>query len=122
MQAGYHPAKENDPEKNTLKKQGFYHSPAWRRIRVLALQRDNYLCQVCLKKGVIKKATEVHHIRPIAKQPELALELENLQSLCWWCHEATKSRGTDAVSASNVRIIKITNKQECTGVEINEEK
>ena len=93
---------------NDLKDQGFYKSSAWRKIRVLALQRDNYLCQHCLKKGVLKIATEVHHIRPIADYPESALDLDNLISLCWPCHEETKVHGTSVVSALPVRVIKIS--------------
>lgn len=96
-------------EKNTLKNQGWYHKPAWRHVRKLALQRDCYLCQACLKKGRLKKATEVHHLVPLDERPELGLELSNLQSLCWDCHELTKHRqpGKRAVMPDGVRIIAI---------------
>lgn len=98
----------NAPEKkDTLKKRGFYQSAAWRRARQMALQRDHYLCQSCLKKQRIKTATEVHHIRPLEDYPELALELSNLQSLCWDCHEATKRRSQPSLP-NGVKIIKIT--------------
>ena len=106
MRAGYHPGKNKGTEENTLKKQGFYHTGAWRRLRLLALQRDNYLCQECLRKKKITKATEVHHLKPIADFPTLALDLDNLESLCWDCHEQTKPRGNTTVPSS-VRIIKI---------------
>lgn len=108
MRAGYHPGKNESAEKNTLKKQGFYHTTAWRRIRLLALQRDNYLCQECLRKKRITKATEVHHLRPIADFPALALDLSNLESLCWDCHEQTKPRG-NAPAPPSARVIKISN-------------
>lgn len=106
MKAGYHPPHKGALGKNDLKKQGFYHWPAWRRLRRLALQRDHYLCQHCLKKGTIKTATEVHHIKPIADFPELALDLGNLVSLCWNCHEETKPRGT-ATASMPARVIRI---------------
>ena len=90
--AGYHPGKDEE-KKSGLKEQGFYHTPAWRRVRRLALQRDNYLCQKCLKeKGQVTPATEVHHLVRVDDDPQLALALANLQSLCWDCHESTKDR------------------------------
>ena len=98
-------------QKDTLKKRGFYQSKAWRRIRLLALQRDHYLCQECLKQKRIKTATEVHHIKPLEEYPELGLELDNLQSLCWDCHELTKHRSAATLPAG-VRIIRITNESD----------
>ena len=56
---GYHGTETCSEKKDTLKKRGFYQCRAWRRARLLALQRDHYLCQACLKKGRITKATEV---------------------------------------------------------------
>lgn len=64
----------------------FYLSLAWRSLRLVALNRDNFLCQPCLRKGVIKRATMVHHKNPIDKFPELALALDNLESECDSCH------------------------------------
>ena len=90
---GFHKTgQKKGPEKTTLKERGFYQSKAWRRVRLLALQRDHYLCQECLRKKRLTKATEVHHLLPLEEHPELALELSNLESLCWDCHEATKRR------------------------------
>ncbi len=102
---GYHPSSKKTPEKNTLKKRGFYQSKAWRRVRQLALHRDHYLCQECLRNKRITNATEVHHLEPLEVHPELALELSNLESLCWDCHEATKPRRRE--DSLPVRIIKI---------------
>ena len=90
----------------TLKEQGFYHTAVWRRLRVLALQRDRSLCQKCLKNKRIKRATEVHHVVPVESSPELALELANLESLCRDCHEATKARRP--VRVYPARVIKIS--------------
>lgn len=102
---GYHGTETCSEKKDTLKKRGFYQCRAWRRARLLALQRDHYLCQACLKKGRITKATEVHHVVPLDSDPTLGLELGNLQSLCWDCHEETKHRPRVQFAA---RIIKIT--------------
>ncbi|WP_459503071.1 HNH endonuclease [Bacillus sp. C1] len=64
----------------------FYNSKAWRDCRHLALIRDNYLCQECLKHNIITPADMVHHIKERSENPELALTLENLISLCNPCH------------------------------------
>ncbi len=110
VRAGYHPALNSRPkkdgEKTTQKEQGFYHSPAWRRVRLLALQRDNYLCKIGTSKKCTRIATEVHHIQPLEDFPELALDLGNLISCCWWCHEETKPRGSRSLPPG-VRIIRV---------------
>lgn len=111
---GYHLAsRETAEKKDTMKSQGFYHTSAWRRIRVQALQRDHYLCQACLKNNRFTKATEVHHIKELEDHPELALDLDNLQSLCWDCHEKTKDHRRCSVEIpKGVKVIKITDGSE----------
>lgn len=70
----------------------FYKSTAWQRCRALAIKRDSYLCQDCLRLGRITPAEEVHHIQPLTpeniRRPEVTLNLENLVSLCRECHKA----------------------------------
>lgn len=90
----------------SLKEDGFYHSPAWRKLRKLALQRDHYLCQQCLREGKTTRATEVHHIVEVEADPSLSLSLGNLMSLCWRCHEETKKRGRKTLP-TKTRIIKV---------------
>lgn len=101
----HHPTGKKPADKNSLKNRGFYQSKAWRRVRQLALHRDHYLCQECLKEKRITNATEVHHLKPLESHPELGLELANLESLCWDCHEATKPRRRE--DSLPVRIIKM---------------
>lgn len=91
--------------KRTLKEQGFYQTPAWRRIRLAALQRDHYQCQLRLSKSCTKIATTVHHIKALEEYPELALDIDNLTSCCYTCHELTKVHEYE--QPSGVRIIKI---------------
>ena len=63
----------------------FYNSKEWAQVREAVLMRDKYLCQHCMK-----PATEVHHI--IHLSPEnigdmsIALNMDNLVSLCRDCH------------------------------------
>ena len=123
--SGYHPSCNPNPhkgqqDKETLKAQGFYHKPAWRKIRRQALQRDHYLCQNCLRSGKITQATEVHHIMELESFPSLALELSNLESLCWQCHEDTKHT-KDHPHIPGVRIIRITGKNDGENVGEKEE-
>lgn len=96
---------KRNTDKQTLKEQGFYHTPAWRHLRVVALQRDHYLCQLHLTKDCTKIATTVHHIKSLEDYPELALDINNLASCCFACHEVTKAH--EAELPHGVRIIKI---------------
>lgn len=64
----------------------FYKSPIWRRKRRSILQRDNYECQSCKKEGGFSPATCVHHIKHLKDRPDLALDDNNLISLCDACH------------------------------------
>jgi HNH endonuclease. len=91
----------------TLKEQGWYHTPAHRRWRKLVMQRDHYQCQECKRKGMtpIPLATEAHHKIPIDERPDLALDINNGEGLCWDCHELTKKRTQKHIPAG-VRIIK----------------
>lgn len=50
----------------------------------MALERDDYTCQQCGLRD--EEITCVDHIKPKAIHPELALALENMQTLCPNCH------------------------------------
>lgn len=106
MRSGYHPTLGGGEKEDSLKKQGFYHTSAWRRIRRLALQRDRYLCQLQTSSRCTKRATEVHHVLPLEDHPELGLELSNLVSCCWFCHEDTKHQRSEP-TVSGVRVVRI---------------
>jgi 5-methylcytosine-specific restriction endonuclease McrA len=60
----------------------------WPALRQAALRRDDYRCRSCGARGRL----EVDHVRPVRDAPELAFELDNLQSLCGPCH-SRKTRG-----------------------------
>lgn len=70
----------------------FYHTAAWKRVRAAALMRDNGMCQACMDRlragyGIRPRRAEmVHHIIPLEERPDLALDLNNLRSLCNECH------------------------------------
>lgn len=60
----------------------FYQSSAWRALRKAALIRDHYWCQRCK----CRQANTVHHKLPRETHPDLALDIENLESVCAQCH------------------------------------
>jgi 5-methylcytosine-specific restriction protein A len=64
-----------------------YGNTAWRRLRRVKLNA-NPLCELHLAMipQQIVAASQVDHIIPITKQPELQYVYENLQSLCEICH------------------------------------
>ena len=70
-----------------LVKEGkFYKSSAWEKKRLEILERDNYECQVCKEEGGFAPATTVHHILHLENRPDLALDDDNLLSVCAACH------------------------------------
>lgn len=79
-------------------KMRFYRSKDWLYLREQALKRDNYECQQCKRDGLVKIGSgktklNVHHIKEIETHPELALELDNLETLCVSCHNKVHGRG-----------------------------
>jgi 5-methylcytosine-specific restriction protein A len=58
----------------------------WDKQRRRVLERDNYLCQVCMKKGWISRARQVDHVLPKAFGG--SDDDDNLQSICVPCHKA----------------------------------
>ncbi len=69
----------------------FYLSQEWRRAREACLKRAGYLCERCLKKGLITPAQIVHHRIHLTpeniKDPSIRTGRKNLEALCWSCHE-----------------------------------
>ena len=64
----------------------FYKSGIWRSKRQQILKRDNFECQRCKDQGKFSPAEIVHHIKHLREYPELALDDENLLSVCGACH------------------------------------
>lgn len=66
--------------------EAFYNSPRWRRKQKAILRRDHYQCQLCKRYGRISEASIVHHKLELAEYPELAMDDDNLVSVCRKCH------------------------------------
>ena len=73
----------------------FYKSQAWKRLRNDIMKRDGGICRDCWDRGMLTPAEEVHHIIPLTpdniSDPDIALNPENLVSLCRDCHKARHS-------------------------------
>ncbi|QPC47119.1 HNH endonuclease [Mangrovibacillus cuniculi] len=87
-------------------KRKFYDSKAWKNLREEIKQRDNYECQECKRNGYVSTDTNnysesakrkkiqlvVHHIKELEDYPELALERDNLETVCVKCHNIIHGR------------------------------
>jgi 5-methylcytosine-specific restriction protein A len=84
-------AKVRDKTVNKKYQQGFYQTPAWKRLRA-AKRRANPLCEKCERNGRTRQMDEVHHKKPweTGSTPEIQWQLftdyDNLESLCTTCH------------------------------------
>ena len=59
------------------------NDPRWKRARAYCLDRDG---QACLECGETE-GLEADHVIRLADAPELAFDLDNLQTLCTDCHD-----------------------------------
>ena len=57
------------------------NSAAWQRLRSAFLAR-NPICGACGR----ELATQVHHLQPVERRPDLALDWDNLAPVCTRCH------------------------------------
>jgi len=64
---------------------GFYNTKEWKVLRSRFI-KENPICCECEKRGKIRYAEVVDHIKAIDEYPELNLEYTNLQSLCNYHH------------------------------------
>ena len=70
----------------------FRNSPKWQKKRKEVKERDNYLCQVCIRElyGAKRKynseGLQVHHAVPINLSEDLKLDESNLITLCSMHH------------------------------------
>jgi 5-methylcytosine-specific restriction protein A len=67
-----------------------YNGSKWRKVRQLALERDDHLCQNCLDNGRVVEGNTVDHKVPV-NNGGAPYALANLQTLCERCH-AKKSQ------------------------------
>lgn len=68
---------------------GFYSSPAWRKMKQTVLFVFGKVCMKCKS----TKNIHVDHIKPRSLYPELELDINNMQVLCRPCNCAKSNRG-----------------------------
>jgi 5-methylcytosine-specific restriction protein A len=66
--------------------QSFYDSTEWKKVRELARRRDG----ACTRCGTNSDLT-VHHVHSRRTHPHLALDVDNLTTLCRSCHGAIEN-------------------------------
>ena len=74
--------------KKTSHERGY--GAVWRRIRERIFERDNGLCQSCLKAGRLRVGQDVDHVIP--KSQGGTDDEGNLQLICRACHKAKTAR------------------------------
>src|ERR1700736_3461096 len=72
---GKPPPKRADP---------FYYSAAWHKLKRAAHSRDGYRCVVsgCGRDVSAPGAARPDHIKPVKTHPHLALDIDNVRTLC----------------------------------------
>jgi 5-methylcytosine-specific restriction enzyme A len=92
--------------KSRQQKRKFYDSNKWKELREDVKKRDNHECQECKRNGFVTIDTNeyserakrkkiklvVHHIKELEDHPELALEIDNLETVCVNCHNRIHGR------------------------------
>ena len=88
--------KQHNRRINRESRNKIYQSVFWKKIRQAKLLQQP-LCELCLKKGVITPAVDVHHDISFINNSgmidfSLAYDFSNLISLCKECHSKIHSQ------------------------------
>ena len=84
----YHKRRNSKHESKYLR---FYKSKEWRRMSHHWLML-NPLCEDCKKRGIVRKGDVVDHIVELRDNFEKRLDENNLQTLCYSCHNKKTKR------------------------------
>ena len=93
----YKPKRNRPNDGKRKERMVIYNSTRWRALRAAKL-RDNPLCEMCEKEGIVKPADDVHHIQSFmsTSNPDvrrvLAFDYDNLMSLCDECHSKVHNK------------------------------
>ncbi len=87
----------------------FYYSKAWRSLRAAVLRRDNFRCVVCRCDVSAPKAARVDHIKTRRERPDLALDIDNLRTLCAaHDNQSHREKGNRSANGDGERIERFT--------------
>jgi 5-methylcytosine-specific restriction endonuclease McrA len=67
-------------------KGGFYNSSQWRALRYKVLKASKGCCELCGSGPTKEKPLHVDHIKPRSKFPDLDLDINNCQVMCFDCN------------------------------------
>jgi hypothetical protein len=70
---------------NTIRRHSIEHKEWGRKVFV----RDDYTCQICLRRG---GRLEAHHIKPWRENKDIQFDMQNGITLCIPCHRPTTNR------------------------------
>lgn len=73
------------------------NSRQWKAARAECLERDGYACVRCDSPDQL----EADHIIRLVDAPELAFDLENLQTLCSDCHDEKEREYVEQLTIRN---------------------
>lgn len=100
-----------DKYRRNKEARAFYKSTAWKKCRQIVLERDNFLCQKCLKNNRVTPADMVHHIIELLDDWDKALDINNLESLCNSCHNKEHpdrgNRKPKKEEKSKIKVVKV---------------
>jgi len=76
----------------------FYNSSQWRKVRNVMISKSHGICSRC-GKPFNSRDLIVHHIHQLDEtninNPEVSLNCDNLEVLCWQCHNQIHSKNED---------------------------
>lgn len=79
-----------------------YYDPSYRKLRHEVFIRDGEICAKCGEVPGPDVSLTVDHIKPVSKYPELSMDINNLQVLCWKCNQSKSNKNcTDYRSRKN---------------------
>ena len=81
-----------DPEELRGKTAERGYDGVWRKFRLWFLKRHP-ICVDCETEGIVRAATEVHHVKKLKQFPELRLVESNVRGLCWPHHNIRTGKG-----------------------------
>ena len=95
----YKPKKQrnNDGDRLYRERRKVYNTERWKRLRAWKIA-NNPLCEMCLLKGIVTPAEDVHHMTSFMstddpdRRHHLAFDYENLQSICKPCHQSEHNK------------------------------
>lgn len=78
------------------------YGSAWDKVRAEVMERDKGICQMHLRDGITRAASQVDHIRPKAKGG--TDDPSNLWALCRACHDRKSAADRGATYRPKPRI------------------